>query len=219
MTKLLGALRGVFLVVMAVGLAACATRNIANDYALSDGANKGVVVGSITYSGAYAGYEVHYRKVDDAAVRGFFHYGMNKYLAMPRTGKSDIAEPGNPGVRGDLFAAELPAGEYEISSWEVSQGTTATSTPTQPVSIRFTVKPGEATYLGNYHFVRTSRALTLSTGYEVTAKDEAARDLKIFAEKYPRLSQAKVTSGIGQGQRYEQIGGRSHTVITFVIYN
>ncbi len=208
-------LRACCSIAAAAWLAACGTPNVGTDYVLSDAGNKGVVVGSITYSGSYAGYEVHYRKVGDTAVRGFFHYGMSKYMAMPRMGKSDIAEPG---VRGDLFAAELPEGEYEVHGWQVSQGTTATSTQTQSFSIRFTVKPGEATYLGNYHFTRTSRSLNLATGFEVTAKDEAARDLKIFAEKYPRLSQVAVTAGMERGQRYEQIGGASHTTIVFVTY-
>jgi hypothetical protein len=205
------ALRGAIAGLALLALNACATKNIDRNYALDETSGKGVVIGSITYSGTYASYSVYYRKVGGGTA-GRFQFGQGMYL-FPPLEKDDIR---GRGLRGDVFAAELPAGDYEIYSWHVGSGYALVG-PSNPFTIRYHIEPGKSVYLGNFHFQRRERLLGGVTGAMLTYKDEAERDLKIFATKYPKLGEFEIGSSIEKGQVYDDLGEGYQTVITVPI--
>lgn len=209
----LSALRGAIATIMLIALSACATKNIDRDYALDDASGKGVVIGSITYSGFYAGYGVYYRKIGGGP-EGHFQFGQ-AMIMFPPLEKDDIRAPG---LRGDVFAAELPAGDYEIYRWQVDSGYVHVR-PRNPFTVQYHIEPGKSVYLGNFHFQRRAKMLGGTvTGAMLTYKDEAERDLKIFAAKYPKLGAFEIGSSIEKGQTYDDLGEGWQTTITIPIY-
>ena len=105
--------------ILSLILSACATSSLPEHYALNPRSGKGLVVGSITYAGKYAGYAVLYHQRLDGP-EGLFESG-----------------------RAQVLLPYFPAGEYEITSWRVGSGG-AKVTPTEPFSIWFRVLPGKA---------------------------------------------------------------------------
>lgn len=116
-----------------------------------------------TYTGADAGRAVigigagpetrnfmlnlSYRRVGSEA-SGMFHF-------------SQLSLAERPDYRDGVIRTELLApGEYELYTYSATRyvGMTQTSfKPRQPFSIRFTIRPGETTYLGNYEAYHVTR--------------------------------------------------------------
>ncbi|MGE5539786.1 MAG: hypothetical protein ACM30I_14300 [Gemmatimonas sp.] len=195
-----------------LALASCGTPNIDKDYTLDAATGKGVVIGSITYTGFYGRYRVFYRQVGGGA-EGFFNFGESTFLLPPMT-KDDIRAPA---LRGNVFAAALPAGDYEIYGWQVDSGNYHVR-PRNPVSVLYHVEPGKSVYLGNFYFQRREKFLGATTGVTVTYKDESERDLNIFAAKYPQPAQFPIASSIERGRVYDDLGEGWTTSITIPIY-
>jgi hypothetical protein len=197
------------LLLCAQSVAACATPDIDKSYVLSEQSGKGVAIGSITYHGRYSLYRVYYRKVGTTD-QAHFGYGQGQ---MPPLGHSDIDERRE---RGDLFAAELPAGDYEIFNWRIDSGPSHI-TAASPFMVRFTVAPGKAVYLGNFFFEATSALGFTTTGSQLDLRDRSERDLKIFADKYPGLAKVEVGATIEPGRSYANLGGGYNTNIQIPI--
>jgi hypothetical protein len=86
---------------------------------------------------------------------------------------------------GAVRILSLPAGECEINTFSLSYATT-TFTPRSDVSVRFTVKAGETTYIGSYMTIMTGITSGISyriTGGYIIVSDQHARDLAIAAKK------------------------------------
>lgn len=193
-------------------LAACATKNIDQDYALSEASGKGVVIGSIARSNARGAFRLHYRQLGGGE-EGYFAYGLGYGGQLPSFDKDDFT---GPHLKGALFAAELPAGDYEIYRWHVDSGP-AHIDPAGSFSIRFHVLPGKAVYLGAFTFERTDNLLTATTGVDVSCRDRRSRDMSIFAAKYPKFAQVEIASSIEEGRAYENLGGGNLTNVIFEI--
>ena len=191
---------------------ACSTPNIDRAYTPSAATGKGVVFGSITHNGLTATYEVQYRKQGGGG-EGRFAIGEGLAL-LPIPSHGDIRERG---LRGELFAAELAEGDYEVVGWHVASGY-AHIRPTNDFSVRFHVTAGGAVYLGNFHFTRLSHLGLTTTNVDVACKDEFERDQKLLAGKYPAFAQVKLDSAIEKGKTYEHLGVAANTVITIPVF-
>ncbi|HEY6382939.1 MAG TPA: hypothetical protein VIY07_14175 [Pseudolabrys sp.] len=173
--------------------------------------NAGVVTGSITYAGSFSGYSVLYRALTGADA-GRIQTGQGALL-IPYIPKGDVSLLG---TRGELFAVELPAGEYEFYSWSVGSGF-ADVRPTSPFSVTFIVIPGKVMYVGNFHFRQTASMGLTVTGVQVDYVDRAERDLPLLSKKYPTLAAAGIDVGLERGAAYEQLGGPHATTITIPV--
>jgi hypothetical protein len=210
--SIVGTASRVFVVAVSLGLAACATQNIDQGYALSEASGKGVVIGSIVRKGARGEFRLFYRQVAGGE-KGYFAYGLSFGGQLPSFDKDDIRARG---LKGALFAAELPAGDYEIYSWQVDSGPAHIS-PAAPFSIEFHVLPGKAVYLGRFTFERTEHLLTATTGVAVSCRDQREQDMPIFAAKYPSLAQVEIASSIEKDRSYEDIGEGNATDVRIYI--
>lgn len=193
-------------------LAACATPNVEQDFRLNPASNEGVVAGSVTYSGRYSGYSVRYRHLP-SGTSGKFETGQGVAL-IPYVPKGDFNDAT---LRGNVFAAALPAGDYEIFRWSVGSGA-ANVGPTVPFSIRFRVEPGKMVYLGNFHFTQTSSMGLTVTGATVTYRESIDRDLPIMKAKFPAFADVPIGYSIPRGTSQENVGGQFTTTITVPVF-
>ena len=186
-----GAARLVWVLLLAWLLQACAVqpKNIARDFALSEASETGVVIGSITYTGGYSGYSVFFKAKEGE--KDFKVQTGAGITLLPVWPEGDF---GHIGLKGDLFAIELPAGDYSFHSWGVSSGLAHIS-PTAPFAIRFVVKPGQAIYIGNFNFDQTARMGLTVTGVSVSYSDQLARDLRLFRAKYDQVELDRINRG------------------------
>jgi hypothetical protein len=93
---------------------------------------------------------------------------------------------------GSLFAFSLPPGDYEIFDCYVVQDTIAgpyTHRPPQSFSIRFSVEPGKACYLGSILVVRHSGSfkIAMKGGVEFILRDKLKHDQQLFRKRYPEV--------------------------------
>lgn len=171
--------------------------NIREDFALSEDSGSGVVVASVTYSGSFSGYSVYFREVADHATTGKLQIGSGMTMVPPGMMEWDIERPG---LRGNVFTIELPAGEYEVFKYSASSGYAHGSTR-NPISIKFDVVPGEVTYLGNFLFKRTAGFGATVLGLDILHSNKASRDLEIAGAKHPYLDVTEpdlILSGAGE---------------------
>jgi hypothetical protein len=210
-TRRLGTFRTIMIrltVVLLLGAltVGCTTPNIEPDFKFRAEARSGVVAGSITYEGSFSGYSVMYRRVGTNSQTGSIRAGAGTVLVpyFPR-GDADAL-----GASGELFAVELPEGEYEVHRWLISSGP-ASVVPTSSFSIRFTVLPGRVIYIGNFHFRRTSRLGLTVTGGELSYLERAERDLPLIKRKYPSIAATTIDVAIKRGASYRAVGGQHRT--------
>ncbi len=184
----------------------CATQSISPEFKFTAETRGGVVAGSITYEGSFSGYNVVYRRVGTDSQVGSIQAGAGTLLVpyIPR-GDADAL-----GMRGELFAIELPEGEYEIHRWFISSGPASVAS-TSPFSIRFKAIPGIVTYIGNFHFRQTSRLGLTVTGGELSYLERAERDIPLIKRKYPGLETATIDAAIERGASYGNLGGAHRT--------
>lgn len=93
---------------------------------------------------------------------------------------------------GRVVALHLPEGEYEFYTWSLRErnppyGETEYS-PKQPFSYRFSVKRGEAVYLG-----RLSLRLSEGKTQKISIEDRHDADLATIKRKYPSLANSAVS--------------------------
>lgn len=168
-------------------LSACASDPKKLPYALDPAGPDGLFVGSITYDGPVSGYRLFYRPVGQMA-GGFVEAGAGSIFEPGFFAQSDI-EGGDQ--RGNLFAVRLPPGDYEIYDWAVV-GSAARLAPTRPFSLRYSVRPGRATYAGSFHFRQTNTLGLTVTGVRVDYGNAWQRDAALLPGKYPGLTAAMI---------------------------
>lgn len=200
-----------FLLVLVVVAAGCVTSqsNVSPDFKLNASGTTGILAGSITYLGPYAGYRVSYRSIGNQSALGAIQTGEAVTL-LPRFSRGDTSLLGNPG---DLFAIELPVGDYEFFTWHVGSGYAHVRAST-PFNIRFTVSAGKITYVGNFHFQITSRLGLMVTGAELNHYDFAERDVPLIKRQYPGLDSNEIQLAIARDTRQRGVGGDGNTTIT-----
>lgn len=197
-----------FFGLLTIVLSGCATTSVPTNYTPLESSGKGIVVTSITYSGMYSGYSVMYAS-SDGKTKGEFTVGKGVVL-IPYFPDMDFEEKG---MKGDVVVAELPAGQYEINSWQVSSGH-AIIRPVSPVQVRFTVEPGKKLYLGSFHFEQTRSMGFAVTGVKVGFADQESRDMNVVAKKYPNVASSPRGGTVPQRVAIDSLGGDGSTKIS-----
>jgi len=181
----------------------CTLNNVGSDYAADSQAGSGVVVASLGRTGAsefdlmavvrpVAGGRTYQIVVDNNKVTKDF-------------GKVIVPPPGSPysdwgyvpetAPLERLVVTSLPAGDYEFSSVSGIAPRFSGSSPdpfsisSDPIGLRFTVRPGSVTYLGSVVFgfpgwLSTSHAFG---PMKVVTADTHDRDAELVRSRYPKL--------------------------------
>ena len=163
-------------------------------------AGMGVAAGSITYS-VQGAYRLLYRRLDgggssEVAV-GVLGDPAGLVPALMRKGDFQHAA-------GELFAMELPPGDYEIYSWAMGSRCGVLSA-TSPFSLVFRVTPGNTVYLGSIEFSGLCTSGYLDR-FSATYRNRAERDLPLLKEKYPALKEARIGVPPDAGLSVEKLG-------------
>lgn len=208
------------------GLAGCGTvRDLPSGYALDTEDTQGLAIVSLTLSGKplaeVAGFEYRVRPAPvgvGGAVRTKPRFGSAREharwaaeggarRAAPRmtvvvkgptsTEALDVIESGE--VVGRAAALRLPAGSYEFYTWRIVRpgdyGAEELS-PQHAMAYRFEVTAGRASYVGRLNLHITDRG-----SYQLTADDQADRDVALVAQKLPFLSAANIVHQPGELRR------------------
>ncbi len=177
------------------------TPNIKSDYNLDSNSSKGIMLASISYVGGYSGYAV---SLSDSSKTENWTIQFGEGMALiPIPPKGDYSSYGK---KGELFAIELPSGEYQIDEWNVFSGY-ATISPVTPISIEFKIEPGKATYIGNFNFTQTDSLGLTVTGVEVTYSDNFEEDSVVLGMKFPNINTNNILMGISPNTSLRGFGG------------
>ena len=187
-------------------LTACSSiPNVKSDYRLNSNSSSGVMLASIEYVGGYSGYSVTLSDIPFTKSWNIqFGEGMALIPIPPRGDFSDYDS------KGELFAIELRSGEYQINSWNVFSGY-ATISPLSPISIKFRIEPGKATYIGNFTFTQTDSLGLTVTGVNVTYSNKFVRDKDVLTKKYPYIVDENVLLGVSPDTFIEGLGEDGET--------
>ena len=189
----------------ALALSACVgpVPNVSESFKLDDASEQGVMVGSVKYKGAVSGYKVYFRGLDNETT-GYLEAGKGLML-LPIPPRGDFST-----IKGELYATELPAGEYEAWQWDVHSGAARTAS-TRPFSIKFNVRPGEITYIGSFIFTVTKQLGLTVTGVSVDYEERFAEDIAILRRDYPNLVGEQIYLGLERGLVKTDLGGSGST--------
>ncbi len=201
----------IFIVACILILSGCATSSVSKNYRLDNKSKEGLVFLSITVDGTVSDYNLSFGTNSD---RKFvqFAYGTPASLFE----KKDID---NGRVKGKIFAIKMQSGKYKVLRWGINSGTYSNSS-SEPINIAFEVKPGKATYIGNYHFVSRKSSAMWKVDATVHQRNEFSRDLQIFKNKYPKIVETSIINSLPSGFSSKQIGGStSHSAIETPIIN
>lgn len=140
------------LALLALMLAGCASHEIRGDHAGPDAGHAMLALGAAAGTRALSS-TLFYRRLQPNATSGArppvgaFATRRSGLAAWAQLIQGqDYADEKEAGV---VLVQSVPAGEYEIFSFAFEDGT-GTWRPRTGFSIRFTVRPGELVYLGNY---------------------------------------------------------------------
>ena len=176
-------LRLLLIVLFSVATAACSNNTIKKDFSFDNETAKGVLLGSITYDGYYSEYGVYYRNLSGDHSN---YVSIGESVSLIPINAFLPAEIEDSGRKGEVFGVDLEPGVYEFHSWKVSSAGISTH-PKKMFSLKFEVKPGIATYIGNFNFNQTSSKGLTVTGASVEFS-KADRDLKVIQEKYKNIT-------------------------------
>ena len=159
------------------------------------GASNGVIVASVTKSGLSSDAWFYYKKK-----------GTNDELRMDAVGltlyKSTGDFPNDKNKVGRLLAFEAPAGNYDLTRWEIYIYTTGPGyiRPRKIEPLPFSVKAGRVTYLGNLHIDTLSGknifGISIPAAGKATITNQKNRDFVILKKKYPNLGQMPINVSI-----------------------
>ena len=204
-----------------VGLAGCATSpDLPSAYTLDPNRPEGLAIVSLTLSGKplekVSGYEYRIREV---LPRGEAYAVVSQHYASARQHARAVQEEGKERLfahsvvvkgpnntdaldiqdvgkaTGRLAAIRLLPGEYEFHTWQVLEPSPYGETEYRPgrdFIYRFSIKPGEATYIG-----RLNLHLGQGNTERIVIEDRQAEDMNLLGEKYPALRAARVTASVG----------------------
>lgn len=182
---------GFALVSLVFILSGCATQNVGSDFTLKTDGDKGLVIGSITRSVASRGTQ---------GLGAYSRYAMLQYRNLA-TGEGGKVSSGNsalgilvpsdfPGIYGDFFALELPAGNYEFYRWYLEWSTVQISSK-KDFSAPFTVGAGKVVYIGDLNFdvlfAKGKLGNSVFSDLDINVKDSSQRDFAFAAKKIPNL--------------------------------
>jgi hypothetical protein len=207
-------------ILLAALIGGCSTLpDLPPDYALKSDPPEGLAFVSLTLAGKpmsqVSTFEYRIREIppsDQAAVVTTRHFRSPKQHAKWVAGGGDPQPPvwkaivsgGNSSeplnvfeagkAAGRLVALRLPEGEYEIQAWRLLErnpyGTTEYG-PKQPIHYRFSVRSGEAVYLG-----RMKLLLGAKNTQDIVVEDRFKDDLAIIHQKYPSIGNQPIRAAI-----------------------
>jgi hypothetical protein len=133
----------------------------------------------------YEAYKLFIRKMDKSLNSGVAYLPDNMFKPT----KKDFIDNDSHGA---VISFAMPAGDYEIYNCDIFENLGLRQTnyrAKQDFSIPFSIKPGTATYLGEYiAFTIGKGFLGTSTGGAIfVVKNEMARDVQIAKKKFPDL--------------------------------
>lgn len=153
----------------------------------------------LPYGDSYAVVSQHYASARQHA-RSVQDHGKDRLPAYSVVVKGlntadvlDIQDAGK--AKGRLATVRLSPGDYEIHTWQVREPSSYGETeyrPAREFAYRFSIKPGEATYIG-----RLNLHLGQGNTQRVAIEDRQAEDMNLLGRKYPRLRAAKITASVG----------------------
>jgi hypothetical protein len=189
-------------------LGCSAVDNVPSDYQLSRDSDNGVLLASVTYSGSFAEHSMLFRKIGSTEWKKL-KIGAQHAVMPPAMFDWDIERPG---LRGKVFAVELPAGAYEFGSWYVGSGVASTG-PVNEFSVKFDIVPGHALYAGNFHFVKEASIAVLFARFNVQLVDEFDRDAPLIRQKFSALDMSYVDNNVAQIEALARLGGGGATQV------
>ena len=190
-------------------LTACATTNVPRDYALNEAAGTGLAVASLSFEGLAEGENPvwSYQRIDGTK--------KGEIITGYRREPLDWQSP-----RGRLAYIALAPGRYEFTGtglarrrapaipyWSVGRNGIATANnpnytgPSVPqyrshdagaFVVSFDIAAGQATYLGNLHFLWDEA----TQKGEVIVRNEAQRDLTLLHERLPRIRPEQIRGAV-----------------------
>lgn len=206
---------------LALGLAGCAAApDLPANYALNEARQEGVAIVSLTLDGksldqvesfAYRLREVTPHGTAYASVthrhdsprqhaRALWEADKDRPFAQDIVVKGldggrplDIRDSGQP--VGRVAALRLAPGEYEIHAWplrEPARGGTTEYAPPRDFSYRFSIKPGEAIYLGRIELDFTKR-----NAQRITVTDRRTEDLALLGKTHAALTAGRIVPAVG----------------------
>jgi len=158
------------------------------------GDDAGYLVSSVAAQAgtSYDAYSFYFRN-KDGSVRSRIWWGQHNILESRKPDFSDTAESGVVDIR------KLPPGNYEIYNFDVfSNGGYVQSnfSSKQDFSIAFVIRPGQATYIGEYRAVglrgRNIFGLPLRAGAFFIVSDKSQRDVPMAKIKNAALGEVHV---------------------------
>lgn len=180
-------------------LSGCATKSADTSFAFTPETETGLIVGSASSAEENSWYDaaVRFRYAIAGRQDSFGNKGGGFIEALPNhpllgpSGPSDFAD-----ATGTLFAIPLPPGDYVFHEWDIDNGSNAIIYPIDPKPLPFTVKKGEATYIGNLHMhLRTGRnilGITIIADGQPAITDRSERDIPLLLERYANLKREDI---------------------------
>lgn len=209
-------------VLLAAGLAGCATApDLPPDYALDPSGPEGLAIVSLTLSGKawdkvesfdYRIRPVAAQEEELVSARPYFSSAKqharwlidtnghraanwNVVVKAPNSDNTpDVTDHGT--VHGRVASLPLPAGDYEFYAWKLREPSPYGGTeysPKQTFSYPFSVRPGQATYIGQINLHLSER-----NTQRITVEDKRERDLAVLRKKHPSLGTLQMTGDIGR---------------------
>lgn len=212
-------LRALGIVFTALVLSACAfnTSSVDNDFTFTPEADAGLIIGSATLGEGYhwspASFRFHFSKVEKTGLFGGKDSGFISAFPynsiMRRTEPSDFKT-----ATGTVFAISLAPGDYVFDNWDLDNGETASIHPVNPKPLKFTVRKGKATYIGNLHMHLHKGRYQRGVGFIGSGKpailDRAARDIPLLLERYPNIERQDINIRIIDDRPWGGKGPPSH---------
>jgi hypothetical protein len=208
-------------VLIALGVTGCASApDLPAKYALNADRQEGLAIVSLTLAGRpldrFSGFEFRLREV--APPGTMFaetkdHYASSRQHArslqaidrnrpysrsvvVKGVNNSETLDVVDDDAKGRLVTLRLTPGEYELYSWRMREPNAYGEreyTPPQNFSYRFSVQPGEITYIGRLNLYFDERNAS-----RISVKDRRIDDFKLFRMKHPALATENITSAVGK---------------------
>jgi len=112
-------------------------------------------------------------------------------------------------VEGNAYAFQGKPGIYKLTTWQLYIYSGITETVIGPKKIEpitFEVKPGQITYLGNYHidtlYGKNILGIDIPAGAKITISDKEYRDLSIAKKEHPNIANMPVLKSVSNIQNW-----------------
>ena len=193
--------RSIILLLTFVLLGCTSVKSVDSAYTLDKSSENGLLIVSLTRKGGGMKASVKFTQADDSGPVQSVGFGKGMVVVPIPTPNLYSHIRGS----GQIFAIELPAQTYAFTGWSVESGY-ATLRSNTASRIEFTIKPGIATYLGNFDFDVTDRFSRTVIGISVDWKDNFKVDEGVLEYRFPYLDMKEVEQGVAPGTSISEWG-------------